>query len=158
MAVVAGGSKTNLVEAYAVGEDTGVDYGKARQVAQTFTLDEETVVFRFRLKSWTLQGDKFYHYALYATDGAGKPTGAPIATTILSPTGEYWYPPGGSVSSSPLTPPPQPIPGESAGARTITAVPGKKSPIPLVCLRCGDTRPRLSHHPSQLSQTGHLCS
>jgi len=94
MAVVKGGSKTNLVEHYAAGEDTNVDYGKARWISQTFTLDEETVVWRFRLKSWTIEGAHFYHYDLHATDGAGKPTGAPIAQTTLSPTGEYWYAPG----------------------------------------------------------------
>ena len=53
MAVVVGGSKMNLIESYLAGEDTNIDYGKARWLAQTFTLDVETVVWRFRLKSYT---------------------------------------------------------------------------------------------------------
>ena len=94
MAVVAGGSKMNLVETYAEGEDTGLYYGKNLWIAQTFTLDEETVVWRFLLKSWAVMGGRFYHYDLHETDGAGKPTGAPIAETTGSPQGEHWYSPG----------------------------------------------------------------
>ena len=102
MSVVPGGSKVKLVETYAEGEDTGHYYGKNRWLAQTFTLDEETVVWRFLLKGWTLCTTDyyyywappetiFYHYDLHETDGAGKPTGAPIAQTTLSPTGVSYY-------------------------------------------------------------------
>lgn len=94
MSIVPGGSKCNLTELYSIGEDTGVTYGRKRHISQTFTLDEETVVFRFRFKSWTIEGDNFYHYALYSTDGAGKPTGAPLSETTLSPTGESFHSPG----------------------------------------------------------------
>lgn len=89
-----GGSKMNLVTGYSLGEDWNADYGKNRYYAQTFTLDDEYVLWRFRLKSWTNEGANFYHYDLYHTDALGKPTGAPIVSTTLAPTGESWYSPG----------------------------------------------------------------
>lgn len=94
MAVVPGGSKMNLVEGYAAGEDSQVDYGRHRYLAQTFTLDDDYTVWRFRLKDWTICGGEFYHYAIRNTDAAGKPVGEDIYHTTLSPTGEYWYSPG----------------------------------------------------------------
>lgn len=94
MAVVKGGSKCNLVTAYGENDDKSLSLGKNRFYAQTFPLDEETVIFRCRCKEWTNEGNKFHHYGLRATDGAGKPTGPDIAHTTLSPTGAYFYEPG----------------------------------------------------------------
>ncbi|GAH38666.1 unnamed protein product, partial [marine sediment metagenome] len=94
MPVVAGGSKTNLITGYALGEDGHANYGKTHWLAQTFTLGGSYRIWRCRLKLWTVTGDHFYHFALRNTDGAGKPTGADIAHTTLSPTDEYWYSPG----------------------------------------------------------------
>jgi len=94
MAVVAGGSKMNLVEAYTDGEDSDVEYGQHRYLAQTFTLDDDYTVWRFRLKSWTQTGGEVYHYAIRNVDGAGKPVGEDIYHTTLSPTGEVFYSPG----------------------------------------------------------------
>ncbi|GAI58084.1 unnamed protein product, partial [marine sediment metagenome] len=94
MAVVEGGSKCNLIEGYALGEDSDVEYGRHRYLAQTFTLDDDYTVLRFRLKSWTQTGGKFYHYAIRKTDAAGKPLGEDIYHTTLSPSNEYFYSPG----------------------------------------------------------------
>lgn len=94
MVVVDGGSKCNLITGYAQGEDNQVEYGKNRWLAQTFTLPATYVIFRCRFKSWTICAGRFYEYALYNTDGVGKPTGAPISTTSGSPTGESVYSPG----------------------------------------------------------------
>ncbi len=94
MTVVAGGSKANLITGYTTGEDNQISFGKAKWLAQTFTLDELYVVWRCRFKSWTTQGGNFYEFALRATTGAGAPTGADLATTTLSPSGESFYSPG----------------------------------------------------------------
>jgi len=94
MSVVTGGSKCNLITGYDQGEDNQVGYGKHRWLAQTFTLDDLYVVWRCRFKSWTRIGGEAYHYAIRDTDAQGKPTGADIAHTTLSPTGESFYSPG----------------------------------------------------------------
>jgi len=94
MAIVCGGSKCNLVTYYSEEEDVNLSLGKNRFYAQTFTLTEETVIFRCRCKEWTIEGTKFRHYGLRSTDGAGKPTGPDLAHTTLSPTGAYFYSPG----------------------------------------------------------------
>lgn len=88
MSVVAGGTKCNLITGYTDGEDGEVSFGKKRWLAQTFTLPDTYVVWRCRLKSWTNTGGEFYGYALKATDGLGKPIGADLAATTLSPMGE----------------------------------------------------------------------
>ncbi|GAI44208.1 unnamed protein product, partial [marine sediment metagenome] len=85
MADVAGGSKCNLITGYTENEDDQIDYGRHKWLAQTFTLNELYVIFRCRCKSYTLTGEEFYHYALRNTDASGKPTGADIAHTTLSP-------------------------------------------------------------------------
>ncbi len=94
MTVVEGGSKCNLVTALTEGEDTDQNYGRHHWLAQTFTITDEHVLWRFRIKSYTIVGARFYHYALRHTDAAGKPVGVDICHTTLSPTGEYWYSPG----------------------------------------------------------------
>jgi len=94
MAVVGKGSKTNLIVGYAEGEDNHVNYGRNRWLAQTFTLDDLYVVWRFRFKAWTIHAGHPYQYAIRATDGAGKPTGPDLVDTGLSPTGEAIYSPG----------------------------------------------------------------
>ncbi|MBA7568526.1 hypothetical protein ES708_10255 [subsurface metagenome] len=94
MAYSKGGSTTTLITGYSEGEDANIDYGRNTYLAQTFTLDVETALWRCRFKSWTICGDKVYHYDLHHTDAMGKPIGAPIASTTLSPTGEYWFSPG----------------------------------------------------------------
>lgn len=94
MAVVRKGSKVNLITGYDEGEDTSQNYGKTRWLAQTFTLDALYAVWRCRFKSFTSIGDRFYDYALRATDAAGKPTGPDLETTSLSPTGEKFWSPG----------------------------------------------------------------
>lgn len=94
MAVVSGGSKCNLVTGYSEGEDSQVNYGKHRWLAQTFTLDDLHVIWRCRFKVWTSAGGKFYHFAIRNTDAAGKPVGGDICHVTSSPTGEYFYSPG----------------------------------------------------------------
>lgn len=94
MVVVKGGSKCNLVTGYNKGDDASLVFGKNRFYAQTFPLPTETVIFRCRCKEHTTEGEHFHHYGLRATDGAGKPTGADIAHTTLSPRGDYFYSPG----------------------------------------------------------------
>lgn len=95
MAVVAKGALSNLITGYTEGEDANQNYGRHHWLAQTFTLDNLYAIFRCRLKSWTSIGGRFYEYALRATDPiTGKPTGADLATTTLSPTGEFWRSPG----------------------------------------------------------------
>lgn len=94
MTVVVGGSKCNLITGYTTGEDNQVNYGRHKWLAQTFTLDELNVVWRCRCKSWIWGSSNFYHYALRNTDGVGKPAGADIAHTTLSPLNESWHPPG----------------------------------------------------------------
>lgn len=89
-----GGSKCNLIEGYQKGEDADCQFGKHRWLAQTFTLDELSVVWRCLFKSWTTQGGKFYHYRLRHTDALGKPTGEDIDHTTLAPLGESFYSPG----------------------------------------------------------------
>ena len=94
MAVVTGGTKCNLITGYSENEDSHVNYGKHKWLAQTFTLAELNVVFRCRFKSWVFVGGKFYEYAIRATDGAGKPLTVDICHTTLSPTGETPHSPG----------------------------------------------------------------
>lgn len=94
MAVVSGDSKCNLITGYTENEDNQVSYGKQKWLAQTFTLADLYVVWRCRVKSWTTTGDEFYHYALRNTDALGKPIGADIAHTTLSPINESFYSPG----------------------------------------------------------------
>ncbi|MBA7569783.1 hypothetical protein ES708_11524 [subsurface metagenome] len=94
MAYTKGGKDTNLVQAYAIGEDADIDYGRHRWLAQTFTITDKSVCWRFRVKSWTRIGDRFYHYAIRATDPLGMPTGPDLYHTTLSPTGEAFYAPG----------------------------------------------------------------
>ena len=94
MTVVDGGSKANLITYYNLGEDAAVNYGKDHWLAQTFTLADLYVVWRCRFKSYATIGNKFYEFAIRATDGTGKPTGSDLASTTLSPTGEEEYSPG----------------------------------------------------------------
>lgn len=94
MANVAGGSKCNLVTGYQEGEDASLNYGRHHWLAQTFTITAEHVLWRHLVKSFTTIGGRFYHYALRNTDAGGKPTGADIVHTTLSPTGEDFYSPG----------------------------------------------------------------
>ena len=94
MSVVAGGSKCNLITGYSEEEDDHVNYGKARWLAQTFTLDDLYVIFRCRFKSWTICAGSFNHYAIRNTDASGKPVGEDIYHTTLSPIGEFSYFPG----------------------------------------------------------------
>lgn len=89
-----GGDNLNLITGLSHGDDTNVDYGKARWLAQTFTLTEAQVIWRCRFKMWTSQGDKFYEHALCPTDAEGKPVYTPISTSASSPTGENFYSPG----------------------------------------------------------------
>ncbi|MBA7637424.1 hypothetical protein ES703_45068 [subsurface metagenome] len=94
MAYSKGGITTNLIEGYRLGEDDSYSYGNNRHLAQTFSLNQLYAVWRCLFKQWTNQGDKFYHYAIKATDATGKPTGADIVHTTLSPTGEEFHSPG----------------------------------------------------------------
>jgi hypothetical protein len=94
MAHVCGGERCNLVTGYNKGDDTNLDYGRHHWLAQTFPLLAEHALFRLRVKSWTTSGGEFYHYALRNTDGEGKPTGADIVHTTLSPINESFYSPG----------------------------------------------------------------
>jgi len=89
-----GGSKVNRIEGYAEGEDADSPFGRHRWLAQTFPLDKVTVVWRCRFKSWTTQGDKFYHYYLRKCNAAGIPILPNLAQTTLSPLGEFFYSPG----------------------------------------------------------------
>ena len=94
MAVVGGSDRCNLITGYAVGEDNKVDYGRHKWLAQTFTLPDLYVVWRCRLKQWTIQGERGYEYALRNTDAFGKPLAIDICTSSLSPTNESFYPSG----------------------------------------------------------------
>lgn len=94
MTIVAGGTKMNLVTGLLEGDDDNTGYGKNVWLAQTFTLTEQTIVWRFLVKSWTIDAGEFYYYDLHRTDGLGQPFGPPIASTTLSPTGESSYSPG----------------------------------------------------------------
>lgn len=94
MAVVEGGSKCKLITGLDIGEDTDIAYGKQTQIAQTFPITAQLILWRCRVKSWAFRTGEFYHYALKATDTLGKPTGPNIATTTLSPTGESDISPG----------------------------------------------------------------
>jgi len=94
MPFVEGGSKVNLIESYLAGEDGEYQYGNGRWLAETFTLDEETVVWRCVFKMWTNIGGRLYHFHLRATDVSGKPTGPDLAHTQASPTGETFNSPG----------------------------------------------------------------
>lgn len=89
-----GGSKLALITTYELDEDNKVDYGRHRYLSQTFTISQTLVIWRCLFKSWTITGGKFYHFGLRATDAQGKPAGADIAHTTLSPTGEYFSSPG----------------------------------------------------------------
>ncbi|MBA7671205.1 hypothetical protein ES703_79358 [subsurface metagenome] len=94
MANVIGGESMNLITGYAEGEDTDIEYGQHRFLAQTFTLDNPYTVLRFRFKSWTQVGGRFYHYALRKTDATGKPLAEDFYHTTVTPTNEYWFSPG----------------------------------------------------------------
>lgn len=94
MAVVSGGSKMNLVTGLSEFDGSNIDYGRHRWLAQTFTLTDTYVVWRFRFKSWTRCGGEFYHYGLRLTGPEGAPTAEDIYHTQLSPTGEHWHSPG----------------------------------------------------------------
>ena len=94
MAVVAGGSKCNLITGTARNEDGKQDYGRHKWLAQTFPLSALHVIWAIRVKGWTILGDEFFHCSVRSTDAEGKPTGPDIAHTTLAPGGEARYPPG----------------------------------------------------------------
>lgn len=94
MAYSNGGSTMALIEHYQDGEDSDIDFGHNRYLAQTFTLSSDFVVWRFLIKAWTVQSGKQWHLALKATDGTGKPTGPDLANTQLGPMGEKYRSPG----------------------------------------------------------------
>ncbi|GAI64430.1 unnamed protein product [marine sediment metagenome] len=109
MPFIEAGDKANLVTCYSVNDDSRVTYGKNRYLAQTFTIDASTHVWRFPVKLWTRQGGKFYHAALAMTDAYGYPTIHIIKTTTASPFGEAFRDPGKwwrfDFSGMPLLPP-----------------------------------------------------
>ncbi|MBA7633703.1 hypothetical protein ES703_41274 [subsurface metagenome] len=74
-----GGADSNLVIGYSPIEDIDIPYGFAVQLCQTFTIDIETVFHLFVPKFEVDTIPDLQHFILYNTDGAGKPTGSPIA-------------------------------------------------------------------------------
>jgi hypothetical protein len=92
MAVVKGGEDTNLVTGYSKNEDSFRYYGWFRQLAQTFTLHQETAIFCLRAKILVDYTKREQFHAIHHTDGAGAPTGPPIATrSFWSQTLPYDY-------------------------------------------------------------------
>lgn len=94
MPTIRGCKKCNLVAGYSEGDDANISFGKDRILAQTFPISAETVIFRCRLKQWSLDPRRRCIYTLRATDGAGVPTGPPLAECGLSESGWKMYSPG----------------------------------------------------------------